>query len=73
MRGSLAIVFDEMGLVQDDARPVYALEPLGLLAQNLVIDDHPSWLRLPFLVEAENLNLSVLVDKQDLAPAGVRI
>jgi len=28
---------------------------------------------LPFLVEAENLNLSVLVDKQDLAPAGVRI
>lgn len=38
------------------------------VAQDVVIDDHPSWLRLRFPVEAENLDPGILVDKQDLTP-----
>lgn len=29
MRGSLAVVLDEMSLVEDDARPGYGMQPFG--------------------------------------------
>jgi hypothetical protein len=42
VRGSLAVVFDEVGLIEDDARPWDTMKMLCIPGEDIVIYDHPT-------------------------------
>ena len=42
VRGALAFVLYEMGLVQNYTGPTYPVKPFRMLAQKVVVDDYPA-------------------------------
>src|SRR5262249_23830265 len=68
VRGSLAVVFDEMRLIEDDAGPWNAMKTPGILGEDIVVHDHPPRLELLSVRNPQHLDLNVRIDHPDLSP-----
>lgn len=44
MSSSLAGVLYKMCLVKNDARPIYGMEAIRMFAEDIVVDDDPTWI-----------------------------
>src|SRR5262249_41548861 len=58
---SLAVVLDEVGLVEDDAGPRGAVKTLGIPGEDVVIYDHPARIGLLAIRDAQNFDPGVRV------------
>ena len=65
--GSLACILDEVRLIQDHAGPIDSMEPVGMFAKDVVIDNDPTWVIRDLLIDAEHFYFSQGVDQLDLA------
>ena len=67
MAGPLAGILDEVGFVEDDAGPGDGVEPFGVFAQEIVVDDDPAWRIDLVLINAKHFDARVAIDHEDFA------
>ena len=67
MCGPLAVVLDEVGLVEDHADPADGMQTFGVLGEQVVVDDYPACVNYRLLIEANDFDRSLGIDKADFA------
>ena len=68
VRGSLAVILDEVRLIEDDPGPWDTMKTLGIPRDDVVIYDHPTRIMLLVIRNTQHLDLAVGIYHLDLAP-----
>ena len=68
VRSSLAVVLDEMRLIENDTGPGDAMRALGISGKQIVVHDHPPRIGLFAVCNTQHLDLSVRIHHPDLSP-----
>jgi hypothetical protein len=67
-RGSLTVDLDEVRLIEDDPGPWDTMKASGIPGEDIVIYDHPTWIRLLAIRDTQHLDPGVRFHHPGLSP-----